>query len=306
MSRQTIKIIISFIMLMTISTGINAIQINSNQKLQIVDYRKIIESQNIKIENLEKYQIEIEERQSQIDEQLKLIQALEHDIQNMNTQYEILKAQNEKLTSKVVYLTFDDGPSKEATLEILEILKNYDIKATFFIQGRNAVRFPEVLKTLYEAGHAIGNHSYSHNYTLIYGSEDAFWEDFNKCQETIQSIIGIEPTLFRFPGGSITASNLNGATFVSSIHTVMVGNDMQYFDWNIDCGDAASGYASAKTIKANAFAQIDSKKNAIVLLHDTDAKASTIEALPSIIEHYLSLGYRFDVLSANGFTSQFK
>ena len=293
-------------MIMTISTGINAIQINSNQKLQIVDYEKIIESQEAEITSLEKYQIEIEEHQSQIDEQLKLIETLNHSIDDIKKQYEIVKAQNEKLTNKVVYLTFDDGPSKEATLEILDILKNYDIKATFFVQGRNAVRYPDVLKSLYEAGHAIGNHSYSHNYTLIYSSEDAFWQDFNKCQETIQSIIGIEPNLFRFPGGSITASNLNGSSFVSSIHTSMVGNNMQYFDWNIDCGDAVSGYASAKTIKANAFAQIDNKKSAIVLLHDTDDKASTIEALPAIIEHYLSLGYRFDVLTPGGFTSQFK
>lgn len=306
MNRQIIKIIISFILLMTISTGVNAIQINSNQKLQIGEYKKIIESQENEIKSLEKYQVEIEAHQSQIDEQLKVIQMLNNEIDDINKQYEIVKAQNEKLTSKVVYLTFDDGPSKEATLKILDILKDYDIKATFFVQGRNAIRYPEVLKSIYEAGHEIGNHSYSHNYTLIYSSEDAFWEDFNKGQETIKTIIGIEPSLFRFPGGSNTASNLNNEVFVSSIHTIMVGNNMQYFDWNIDCGDAASGYANAKTIKANAFAQIDNKKNAIVLLHDTDAKESTIEALPSIIEHYLSLGYRFDVLTPNGFTSQFK
>jgi len=306
MNRQLIKIIIAFFLLMTVSTGVKAIQINSNQKLQLIDYNKTIIKLENEIDKLQEFQVEIKAHRILIEEQNLMIETMNNELVNLTEKYEVVKSQNEKLTNKVVYLTFDDGPSKEATLEIAAILKTYDIKATFFVQGRNAVRYPEVLKALHKEGHAIGNHSYSHNYTLIYKSEDDFWNDFNKCQETIESIIGITPELYRFPGGSITAANLNNEMFVKGIHANLVGENKQYFDWNIDCGDAASGYADSKTIKANAFAQIDNKKNAIVLFHDTDAKLSTVDALPEIIEHYLSLGYRFDVLKPNGFTSQFK
>ena len=299
MKRQTAKFIISLILLMTILTGFKAIKINTDQKSTIEDLNKgAIE--------LEQYKKELLDKTAEIDEQEAMIKELNQDILDLTNAYEIVKAQNEALTDKVVYLTFDDGPSSQSTAKIIEILKLYDVKATFFVQGRNVAKNAEALKMIYEAGHTIGNHSYSHNYTLIYSDEDSFWEDFEKCQETIFSVVGIYPEIYRFPGGSTAAVDLNGEPFVKGIQTTLLEKGMQHCDWNIDSGDAASGYASAGTIKSNAYSQIGKKKNAVVLMHDTDAKASTIEALPEVIEHYLAMGYRFDVLKPNGYVAQFK
>ena len=151
----------------------------------------------------------------------------------------------------------------------------------------------------------IGNHSYSHSYNTIYVDEEAFWTDFNKCQKSIYDITGVYPNLFRFPGGSNTAINLNGQQFIEKINAQFVGDGIQFFDWNIDVGDARSNGVSVESIKNAAISQLYKKRKAVVLFHDTDAKSTTVEALPSIIEYYLDKGYRFDVLDADGFTVQF-
>ena len=306
MRKQTAKLIISLILLMTILTGFKAIQINTDQKFQIVTYKSTIQALNEGATKLEQYKNELIDKTAEIDEKEMMIKELKQEILELTFAYEMVKAQNKALTDKVVYLTFDDGPSSKSTAKIIEILKLYDIKATFFVQGRNVVKNSESLKLIHEAGHAIGNHSYSHNYTLIYSDEDSFWEDFEKCQETIFSVIGIYPELYRFPGGSTAAVDLNGESFVKLINAELLEMGMQHCDWNIDSGDAASSYASAGTIKSNTFSQIGKKKNAVVLMHDADAKASTIEALPEVIEYYLAMGYRFDIIKPNGYVAQFK
>lgn len=289
MSRKTAKLLLSLFVLMTVLTSAKAIQINTEQKNQIIAY-----------------QTTIKELEKGTDELENIIKTLNEDIVNLTKAYERVKAQNEALTDKVVYLTFDDGPSSKSTAKIIEILKLYDVKATFFVQGKNVIKNPESLKLIQDAGHTIGNHSFAHNYTLIYSDEDSFWEDFDKCQEAIHSVIGIYPELYRFPGGSTAAVAVNGETFVKSINTALLDQGMQHCDWNIDSGDATSCLASVGQIKSNAFDQIGNKKNAVVLMHDTDSKISTIEALPEVIEHYLAMGYRFDVLKPNGYVAQFE
>jgi peptidoglycan/xylan/chitin deacetylase (PgdA/CDA1 family) len=306
MKKQMVKILISLILLMTILTGFKAIQINTDQKFQIGTYKSMIDDLNKGAIELERYKMELLDKLAKINEQEAMIKELNQDILDLTHAYEVVKSQNEALSDKVVYLTFDDGPSSQSTAKIIEILKLYDVKATFFVQGRNVAKNSEALKMIYDAGHTIGNHSYSHNYTLIYSDEDSFWEDFEKCQEAIFTVVGIYPELYRFPGGSTAAVDINGEPFVKTIQTALLDKGMQHCDWNIDSGDAATGYASAGTIKSNAYSQIGKKKNAVVLMHDTDSKASTIEALPEVIEHYLAMGYRFDVLKPNGYVTQFR
>lgn len=306
MNRQVFKVIISLIIVMAISTGFKAIQININQKSELDDYKSLVVNQEEKINELQNVESIIKDKDEQINALKQAQNEMSQMINDLNESNTVLNQQIVSLTDKVVYLTFDDGPSKQTTLEILKILKTYSIKATFFVQGRNVIKNPDVLKEIWEQGHAIGNHSYSHNYTMIYKDVDSFWSDYNKCQDAVYSVIGVYPTLFRFPGGSNTATNFRGDYFVTELRVNLLDHGVQFFDWNIDSGDASATNAEVGTIKSNAYTQISKKKYAIVLFHDTDNKKSTVAALPEIIEHYLALGYRFDVLSPSGFTIQFK
>ena len=306
MKRQVLKVLILLFAVLTLSTGGKALQINSEQKFQLNDLTVQLNEKEKELDSLRALESQIDEYIRSIEEQNVAINDLNVKISNLEEANQALRDQNQSLTDKVVYLTFDDGPSQKVTQEILDILNQYGIKATFFVQGRNVAKHPEVLKQIYDAGHTIGNHSYSHNYTVIYESEDSFWQDVNQCQEIIYQHIGVYPKVFRFPGGSNSASNLNSEAFVKNISTEMIEKGMQYFDWNIDSGDAASKSATVDVIRTNAMVQLAKKKNAIVLFHDTDAKAATVKALPQIIDYYLAMGYRFDVLQYDGYTSQFK
>ena len=306
MKRQVLKVLLLIFALLTLSTGGKALQINNEQKFQLNDLTVLLSEKEKELESLRGLETQIDEYIRSIEEQNVAINDLNVKISDLEEANQALREQNQSLTEKVVYLTFDDGPSQKVTKEILDILNQYGIKATFFVQGRNVSKHPDVLKQIYDAGHTIGNHSYSHNYTIIYESEDSFWQDINQCQEIIFQQIGEYPKVFRFPGGSNTASNLNSDLFVENLSTAMIEKGMQYFDWNIDSGDAASKSASADIIRTNAMVQLSKKKNAIVLFHDTDAKETTVRALPQIIDYYLAMGYRFDVLKPDGYTSQFK
>lgn len=304
MKRQTLKIVVLVIIAIVISTGIQMLQIHENQQSELNTRAKIISEQSVTIETLSSYKKVIDEQSATIDEQHKAIEELRRTILELTDKYEVVVEQNRQLTDKIVYLTFDDGPSKEVTLKILDILNDFDVKATFFVQGRNIDKNKDVILAVSEAGHAIGNHSYSHRYEYIYKDETQFWEDFNKAQDKIYEVIGAYPEIFRFPGGSLSAFNLLGERRFSLIANQLIASGMQYFDWNIDSGDAASAVVNAGSIRSNAFSQIVKKKHAIALFHDTDAKMATVQALPEIIEHYLALGYRFEVLKPNGFTYQ--
>ncbi|GAB6108780.1 polysaccharide deacetylase family protein [Fusibacter bizertensis] len=306
MNRQIFKIIIFLIVVMTISTGFKAIQINSSQKLELNEYKSKVDNQETQIKALKNVEAIIKEKDEQINALKRAQSEMNQTILDLNQNIVTLNNQIASLTDKVVYLTFDDGPSKETTLEILKVLNKYSVKATFFVIGRNVVKNPTVLKEIRDQGHAIGNHSFSHNYTMIYKDEDSFWTDYNKCQDAIYAVTGEYPELFRFPGGSNTATNFRGDDFVSQLRINLLNQGVQFFDWNIESGDASTNYAEVGTIKSNAYTQISKKKYAIVLFHDSDNKKSTVEALPEIIEYYLTLGYRFDVLTPSGFTTQFK
>lgn len=305
MKRQFTKVLIILLAVLMFTSGFKAIQINSDQKSQLAEYEEMIRIQNDKIQYLSQYEKEIKDRDLLIEEKIQLIEELNCDVDRLNAQYEAVKAQNQKLTDKVVYLTFDDGPSKKATTEILNILDQYGIKATFFVQGRNVSKYPDILKKIVKSGHAIGNHSYSHSYNGIYASSEAFWNDFDSCQEVVFNTIGIYPELFRFPGGSNTAVNLNGQKFVDDINAQLIERHIQYIDWNVDSGDAKSNGASSESIQNTVANQLQKKKKVVVLFHDTDAKMTTVKALPGVIEYYLAKGYRFDKLDASGFSIQF-
>lgn len=201
-------------------------------------------------------------------------------------------------TDKVVYLTFDDGPS-ENTGKILDILEKYDAKATFFITGANADQRP-LIKKAYDAGHTIGLHTYSHDYAGVYSSEDAYFKDLEKVGEIAEEQIGYVPCFIRFPGGSSNVvSSKYSPGIMSKLAAKVQEKGYQYYDWNVDSGDGAG--ADSEEIKNRSVT--DRYSHVMILFHDSQAKTETVEALPSIMDHYKKLGYEFRAIDRESFVS---
>ena len=187
--------------------------------------------------------------------------------------------------TRKVYLTFDDGPS-ENTREILDILKQYDVKATFFVTGNQATTYPDRCREIVEEGHTLGMHSYSHKYSEIYADLDSFGEDVLLLQTTLEEATGETPVFYRFPGGS---SNTVSEIPMSDLCDYLTDNGITYFDWNISSKDAANPMRPAYEIVENCTQNLENFDNAVILLHDASSKSSTVEALPQILEQILAM-----------------
>lgn len=185
-----------------------------------------------------------------------------------------------------VYLTFDDGPSAN-TASILDILDDYGVKATFFVQGKEDEVSKELLRRIVDEGHTIGMHSYSHSYGKIYSSLDSFSEDIQLIKDYIYANTGVDTYYYRFPGGS---SNGVSKSKLKSYINYLNDNDIKYIDWNVSSQDAASPPLSADTIVENVMKDVVRYKTSIVLLHDAEGKDTTVEALPVLIEKLRDTG----------------
>ena len=179
-----------------------------------------------------------------------------------------------------VYLTFDDGPSEE-TDRILDILEEYQVKATFFVTGKPDDKYGDVYRRIVADGHTLGMHSFSHHYSRIYASEEAFREDVEQLRDYLYQETGVKSDFYRFPGGS---SNTVSRTSIQQLITYLNEQNIVYFDWNVSAGDATSEYVSSERITSRVISQVGEYKEAVVLMHDSSDKKSTVEALPMIIE----------------------
>lgn len=179
-----------------------------------------------------------------------------------------------------VYLTFDDGPSIY-TNEILDILKQYDVKATFFVLGKESEADQEALRRIVEEGHSLGMHSYTHQYDQIYASREAFAEDFQKIRDYLFQVTGVESNIYRFPGGSSNSvSNVDVHVFIDYLKE----QNVTYYDWNVASGDAAKVSLSAETILENATRGLEKNETSVILFHDAASRRTTVDALPMVIE----------------------
>ncbi len=191
----------------------------------------------------------------------------------------------------IVYLTFDDGPS-ERTREILNILDDEGIKATFFVCGAN-----EYTKRAYNSGHTIALHSNTHEYSYIYASGSNFFNDLATIENKVYNVIGIRPKIIRFPGGSSNTISRHYSYGIMSYLTNEVENrGYTYFDWNVDSNDAGSDVYNSDNIYANVINHLSHSKTNIVLMHDSGGHTATVAALRNIIKTAKGYGYSFKAI----------
>lgn len=204
------------------------------------------------------------------------------NVQNQeNTGNQRVEGQTQK-----VYLTFDDGPS-ENTAKILDILKEKNVKATFFVIGKEDEESKALYQRIVAEGHTLGMHSFSHKYSVIYDSLDAFEEDVNHLRSYLAEITGVEPDIMRFPGGS---SNQVSNTDMTEFIRYLKEEGITYYDWNVASGDATSQAYTADELVQNVMTDVEKYDTSIVLMHDAATKGTTVDALGPMIDQLQAMG----------------
>lgn len=193
--------------------------------------------------------------------------------------------------NKIAYLTFDDGPSATVTPKVLDVLKQYNIKATFFVVGIMVDENKELLIRTKNEGHAIGNHSYSHNYNHIYANINNFIGEINRNNELIKNVLNQKEDvkLIRFPGGSFGQK-------LEPYRKAIQEAGYCYVDWNCLNGDAEGIKIPPDRLLSRLKETAAGQEHLVILMHDAPGKETTVQALPSIIEYLKSQGYTFKLL----------
>ena len=202
---------------------------------------------------------------------------------------------------KIVFLTFDDGASTTVTPQILDILEEQDVRATFFVTGSTIERGGEearnLIKRSFDYGNAIANHSYSHDYKYLYPSKtlnlDNFIEDFEKTNNILKDILGqyFSTRVIRCPGGHMSWKGMD------ELDVYLEQNNMASIDWNALNADAEGKKKNANQLVEYAINSSKDKEIVVLLMHDTYGKEETAKALPEIIEYFKENGYSFKTLS---------
>ena len=193
---------------------------------------------------------------------------------------------------KVIYLTFDDGPGPE-TPRLLDVLKKYNVQATFFVVN---TRYISTIERSAQEGHTIAIHTTTHVFKDIYASEEAYFQDLYTMQEIIRSHTGQTSMLLRFPGGSSNTISRFNKGIMTRLTAAVEEKGFHYYDWNVDCNDAG-GATTAQEVYMNTVDGIGDKQTAVVLMHDI--KSYTVDAVEHIIVWGLDNGYTFLPLTAD-------
>ena len=280
----TLFIIIITIILIIISANIEANIKASDESASEAIKQSQIEEEKAKEEE-EKAKAEEERlRKEKEEREAKLPKLTEIGIENMDNIYHS--------ETKRAFLTFDDGPSN-ITPQILDTLKAEDVKATFFMLGCNVVNFPETTKRVWDEGHYIANHGYTHVYSSIYSSPQAVLDEYNRCNDAVKNALG-EPEynshLFRFPGG------MPGGKYASikkEAKQLLSDNGVLAVDWNALTGDAESQNPVEENLMQKLQETTEEKNSVVILMHDAQAKKVTADMLPRTIAYLREQGYEF-------------
>lgn len=198
---------------------------------------------------------------------------------------------------KTIYLTYDDGPSANTT-RILDVLKEKNVRATFFVIGKEDEASKEIYRRIVNEGHTIGIHTYSHKYDSIYNSVDSYLTDFSKIERLIYETTGQHPKIFRFPGGSI-----NRLVPTKGMQTKIIDEITRrgyiYYDWNIVSGDDTATVYPKEVLAKNVIAgsRKIGRQSPVVLFHDAPICKTTPDATALLIDYFSQNGYTFAPLT---------
>lgn len=198
--------------------------------------------------------------------------------------------------NRKAYLTFDDGTSKQ-TDKILDVLKQYNVKATFFVTAQEGEENARRYRRIVEEGHSIGLHSVSHNYKQVYANLDAFITDVEGIRQFVLNTTGVDSHLYRFPGGS---SNQVSTVSMDDCIRYLNQNGYRYFDWNVDTSDTVNRHQSVDELLSKVFGTVvDKYHNCVILMHDASLQDITVAALPQIIEGLQARGMEILPITEN-------
>lgn len=262
----------------------------TNEQLSINKYKVIIDETHQRILKLEEEEAERLRIKAEEEQKSKIANRNISDF--TSEQIDKVKHIYTSSEKKIAYLTFDDGPSANVTPLILDVLKQENIKATFFVLGTNAKWNPNILKRIRNEGHYIANHGYSHRYDQIYKDYDSLINDYNLCEQSIRESLeepNFKTRIFRFPGGSTGGKYAN---FKREAKATMQEQGITYLDWNALTCDA-EGVPTKESIIQNLQNTTQGKNNVVILMHDSSTKILTYETLIDVINYLKSQGYEF-------------
>lgn len=270
-----ILLIIFVFLVIFLIIGINKINIANNKSIEVVKMA------NVNIDDILKIKKNMEDKNRNKNKEPLTIEQLEA-INN------IYSSDSEKR----VFLTFDDGPSKSVTPLILDLLKQENIKATFFVLGNRVEQNPEIINRIFEEGHYIANHGYSHVYSSIYTSIDSILDEYNKTEQCIKNALNnpdYNSRVFRFPGGSVGGKYHQ---IKNDAKEVLKQNNIAYLDWNALSNDSF-GSVTREDIMKNITETVGTKNSVVILMHDGSDKILTYETLLEVINYLRNQGYQF-------------
>lgn len=275
------EVVLKIALVVLIITMLILLMFVANYSINIIRNSKIAKQYEEQIAVLEKQELEKQEA----ERQAKIPKLTEQGKENIENIYHS--------DTKRAFLTFDDGPSS-VTNTILDVLKQENVKATFFVLGSRVEAKPDVVKRIYDEGHYIANHGYSHVYENIYASPQAVLDEYNRCNEAVKNAIGVpeyNSHLFRFPGGLVGGKY---ADIKSQANELLKQNNIVHVDWNALNGDAETNNLSIDFELARLQETTQNKNSVVILMHDAPIKKVTAEALPQIISYLREQGYEFD------------